>query len=79
MCSGAHSFVFQQHIVGAIGVEGRVEVDEIDRLGGRGAEDGEVIAVIEGVHGGVCPLCPVIIIRRGQNSVAVCRSLFNRS
>ena len=48
----APALVFEEDVVGAVGVEGRVEVDEVD--GGAGeviAEDGEVVAVVEGVGG----------------------------
>ena len=52
----APALVFEEDVVGAVGVEGRVEVDEVD--GGVGeviAEDGEVIAVEEGVGGHEIP------------------------
>ena len=41
-------------LVGGVGVEGRVEVDQVHRLGGDVvAEDLEVVAVEEGVRHGV--------------------------
>lgn len=47
---GGAGLVFEEDVVAAGAVEGRVEVDEVYRLGGHGAEDGEVVAVVEGVH-----------------------------
>jgi hypothetical protein len=43
-------FVFEEHVVGAVGVEGWVEVDQIHLCGLHGAENGEVVAVVEGVR-----------------------------
>ena len=46
--------LLEEDVVAGVGVEGRVEVDEVDGLGGYVfAEDGEVVAVVEGIgHGG---------------------------
>lgn len=49
---GGAGFVLEEDVVGAVGVEGWVEVDEINGFGGDVlAQDGEVIPIEEGVAG----------------------------
>ncbi len=48
---GTAGFIFEEDVVGAVGVEGRVEVDQVDGgIWNVGAEDREIVAEIEGIH-----------------------------
>lgn len=59
---GLAGFVFEEYVVGAVGVERWVEVHQVDgSIGDVLAQDGEVIAVVEGVGGGLHFLRNLII------------------
>ena len=48
---GLAAFVFEEDVIGAVGIERRVEVDEVYALSGNVfTQDGEVVAVVEGVY-----------------------------
>ena len=47
--------IFEEQVVGSGGVERLVEVDQVHRFGGHGAQDGEVVAVVKGVGHGRAP------------------------
>ncbi len=43
------ALVFEQHVIRTGGIEGRVQVNQVHRVGGHAAQDGEVVTKIKGI------------------------------
>lgn len=46
---GETALILEEDIIGSGRVEGRIQINEIHRIGRHGAQDGEVITKIEGI------------------------------